>query len=333
MKLFVRSATLREVIRDQDRFPTRLRQLICEAVADIDAEELEGLLAKHEADPGNFDGTVEANLRRLGPSLVVKANCRISDSTKFDNDIVIEADDALVCLEIEKGNTSRFEFDILKMQAFASRWKCELPGKPIFGAFVVPADNVVARHISGNARESSYRYLTRLFRLVGQIQPLHIEDILVVGYAMEMPQDEVGRNKRPKAPSGLLVQENGLLPEEALKAGLHGYPTDLIFYLRGRLAECCPTLRENFNPNARYLGYGLVGGSYDLFVYVRKNGLLIDIRLPVDRVEDLRSQGFDVRPRNNYQAKAGWLTGLFVPHDTDKRELLVALAMEAIQGE
>lgn len=340
MNLFVRSTTLRD--GDQDRFPTRFRQLLCDAVAGIGAEELEGLLAKHEADPGNFDAKVEANLRELDPSLAVKANCRISDSTKFDNDIVIEADDALVCLEIEKGNMSRFEFDILKMQAFASRWKRELPGKLIFGAFVVPADNVVARHISGNTRESSYRYLTRLFRLVGQIQPLHIEDILVVGYAMEMPQDEISRNKRkdssgrkkrPKAASELLVQEEGLLPEEALKTGLHGYPTDLIFYLRGRLAECCPTLREKFNPNGPYLGYGLVGGSYDLFVYVQKNDLLIDIRLPADRAEDLRSQGFDVRPRNNYQARAGWLTGVFVPHDTDNRELLVALALEAMQGE
>jgi len=342
MNLFVRSTTLREVIGDQARFPTRLRQLICDAVAGIDTEELEGLLAKHEADPGNFDGTIEANLRRLAPSLVIKANCRISDRTKFDNDIVIEADDALVCLEIEKGNTSRFEFDILKMQAFASRWQRELPGKPIFGAFVVRSDNVVARHISGNARESSYRYLTRLFRLVGQIQPTHIEDILVVGYAMEMPQDEAGRNKRkdssgrkkrPKAAGELLIQEKGLLPEEALKAGLHGYPTDLIFYLRSRLAECCPTLRENFNPNTRYLSYGLDGGSYDLFVYVQKKDIVIDIRLPADRAEDLRGQGFDVRPRNNYQGRAGWLTGLFVPHDTDMRKLLVALALEAMQEE
>ena len=78
MNLFVRSVTLREVIGDEGRFPTRLRQPICDAVAGIGAEELAGLLAKHEADPGNFDGMVEANLRRLNSSLAVKANCRIS---------------------------------------------------------------------------------------------------------------------------------------------------------------------------------------------------------------------------------------------------------------
>ena len=342
MDLFVRSRTLCEVMDGHSRFPTRLRQLLCEAVAGIGTEELEGLSSKHETDRGNFDGKVEANLRGPDPSLVIKANCRISDSTRFDNDMVIEADDALICLEIEKGNLSRFEFDILKMQAFATRWRREPPGKPMFGAFVVRADNVVASHISGNSRESSYRYLARLFRLVGQIQPLHIEDILVVGYAMEMPQDEVGRGRDQgkvshagpaKAGSKLLVQDNGLLPEEALRGGLHGYPADLVFHLRARLMEDCPKLREKFNPNGRYLGYGLVGGSDSLYVYVQEKGLLIDVRLSADRAEDLRRQGFEVRSRNNYQAKAGWLTGLFVPHDTDKRQLLIALALEAMQEE
>ena len=341
MNLFVRSATLRD--GDQGRFPARLRQLICDAVAGIDAEELEGLLAKHEADPRNFDGKVEANLRRRDSSLVVKANCRISDSTKFDNDIVIEADDALVCLEIEKGNMSRFEFDILKMQAFASCWKRELPGKPIFGAFVVRADNVVARHISGNTGESSYRYLMRLCRLVAQIDPFVLDDILIVGYSASIPDEQVTQRetgKMKKTPSNVdkknrgnvVAADAGLLPEELLWDVLKGYPRQLVDQLRKRLAAEYPKLREKINRKSKYLGYAN-GGSDAMYVYVQKKRLLIDLRLSSDMTDDVRRLGFKVKPRDSYQSKAGWLTGLIVPHDTDKLDDLARLAIEALSGQ
>ena len=270
MDLFVCSVTLREVVDEGSRFPKRLRQLLCRVVKGIGADGLADALSKNETDPDNFDARLEADLRRMAPSLSIKANCPISDRTKFNNDLVIEADDALVCLEIEKGNLARFEFDVLKMQAFASRWKHELSGKPVFGAFVVPADNIVARHISGNTGESSHRYLARLCRLIAQIQMPQLEDILVVGYTPTAPLDKKSpgrgkrageRQKRTKATDNLLVQQNGLLPEEILRDGLRGYPTDLIFRFRRQLADACPKLREKFNRNSRYLGYGIVGGS------------------------------------------------------------------------
>ncbi len=342
MGLFIRSTTLREVTGKPDRFPGRVREVLRQALENIEPSELTELLAKHESDRGNFDGTVEANLRHLAPSLAITANHRISDQTKFDNDLILETDEALVCLEIEKGNTSRFEFDILKMQAFSSNRKPVSRGKPVFGAFVVPADNIVARHISGNARESSFRYLTRLCRLVGQIQPLHVEDILIVGYAMTaQPEDKRQkeglvkgtRSDRTKATSNVLVQDKGLLPEEVVRGALHAYPIDLLLDLRKRLAKGCPDLREKLNRSSRYLGYGLVGSSDDLYVYVQKKGLVIDVRLPADRADELRRLGFKVRPRDNYQAKAGWLTGLSVLNDTDKRKELAALLLEALQEE
>ena len=340
MDLYVSSVTLREVIGESCCFPQELRDLLCGAVGGITAEELAGLLSKHEADRSNFDGRLETSLRELNPALRIKANCRISERTKFDNDIIIEADDALICLEVEKGNLSRFEFDILKMQAFAAHRKDDTPEKPVFGAFIVPADNIVGRHISGNTRESSYRYLNRLCRLVGQIETLGLEDILLLGYALSEPQGRARRSrprgngaKPAKVTSELLVQREGLLPEEALRDALRGYPTGLILHLRGCLAKACPGLREKLNPNSRYLGYGLLDGSDDLYVYVQKRGLVIDIRLPADRAGDLRRLGFRVRPRDNYQAKAGWLTGLRVPHDTGKRQDVVALAVEALRAE
>jgi hypothetical protein len=342
MSLSVRSETLREVVGERSRFPGDLRELLCRAVEAIGAEELPELLSRHEADPANFDGKVEANLRAIAPLLAIKANCQVSGQAKFNNDLVIGADDAMVCLEIEKGSLSRFEFDILKMQAFASSRGPAEANKPVFGAFLVPDDNLVARHISGNSRESSYRYLARLCRLVAQIRPLHLEDILIVGYAMSAPQDvgehraTRGKGTQPehtRPPSDVLVCEAGLLPEEVIEDRFRGYPTGLVLHLRRRLAEACPKLREKLNPNSRYLGYGLAGGSDDVYIYVRKKDVIIDARLPAERADELRGQGLTVRPRDNYQAKTGWLTGLSVPHDTDHREMIVALLLEALQRE
>ena len=340
MNLSVRTVTLLEANGEPGRFPKRLRQLLHSVVEGIDAEAMPDLLSKREADQGSFDGKVEAVLRELDPLLTIKANCPISDRTKFNNDLVIDADEALVCVEIEKGYLSRFEFDILKMQAFASSRKLQHPEKPVFGAFIAPDDNIVARHISGNSRESSFRYLTRLCRLVAQVQPLHVEDILIVGYSMTSPTDDDAQDKRrkkcglgnpPKAPGNLALQEKGLLPDDRLESGLRGSAVDLVVDLRSRLAAACPKLREKLNTSSRYLAYGLTDGSDALYVYVQKRGILIDIRVPADRADELRRRGFDLRPRDNYQAKAGWLTGIFVPHDTDKLSEVVSLALEALQ--
>lgn len=87
--------------------------------------------------------------------------------------------------------------------------------------------------------------------------------------------------------------------------------------------------REKINRRSRYLGYAN-RGSDAMYVYVRKNDVLIDIRLSADLAEDLKLLGFEVRPRDNYQAKSGWLTGLIVPHDTDKFAKVLKLAIEAL---
>lgn len=339
MNLFVRTVTLLEANGEPSPFPKRLRQLLCSVVEGIDAEAMPDLLSKRETDRDNFDGKIEAGLRELDPLLAITANCPISDRTKFNNDLVIDADEALVCVEIEKGYLSRFEFDILKMQAFACSRQLQHPGKPVFGAFVVPDDNVVARHISGNSGESSFRYLTRLCHLVVQVRPLHVEDILIVGYSRthqvddDHPQEKRDPAKPPKGRGLLMGQDSGLLTEDQVASGLRGDAGTLVAALRSRLAAACPKLREKLNPNSRYLAYGLAGGKDALYVYVQKKGVLIDMRVSADRADELRRQGFDLRPRNNYQAKAGWLTGLFVPHDTSRIDEVVLLAVEALQEE
>ena len=331
MKLFVSAVALREIVGEEARLPSRLRSLVARAIEQITVEELGSLLAKHETDADNLDGRIEANLRRLDPTLKIEANCRISARTNFNSDLVIESEDGIVCLEIEKGDTSRFELDILKMMVFACRQSASEEGRPVYGAFIVPSDNVVARHISGNARESSFQYLTRLFRLVGELDPSPLADILVMGYGATKPvvKARTGRRGKP-APRGEGVTES---PSVGLiKSALGNRPSGTVLRLRELLMEACSDLREKLNPNGPYLGYAVGDQSNAIYVYVRKSGLLIDLRIPKERAEAVRAKGFEVRERDNYQSKAGWLTGLRVPHDTGRLDEVVQLALEALRG-
>ncbi|MFH1732552.1 MAG: hypothetical protein ABIF82_13005 [Planctomycetota bacterium] len=337
MNLNVRSKTLREIAGEQSRLPDHLRSLLCHAVEAISVDDMAELMDRHESDSANFDGVVEANIRKLDVNALVGANQRISDANRFNNDLVLTTNECCVCVEIEKGYMSRFEFDILKMQAFAARCRREQPEVAVYGAFVVPLDNIVASHISGNSRESSYAYLQRLCRLVVEIDSLLLDDILIVGYGTSLPVDKPepkrtsGKRKPSKRGSTIISAEAGLLAEAVLEDGLRGYPLDTVFELRRLLAAKCAGICEKFNSNSRYLGYANSSDSDALYVYVQKKKLVIDIRVSVDVQEELEGRGFEVRPRDNYQAKAGWLTGLIVPHGLEELDTVVDLAMEALK--
>jgi len=130
----------------------------------------------------------------------------------------------------------------------------------------------------------------------------------------------------------VIAISKGLLPEEIVRGAFRGDIVHLAKALRTRLANDFPELREKLNTNSRYLGYGLVGRSDALYVYVRRNQLLLDIRVPVEHADQLHSRGFEVKPRNNFQGQSGWLTGLIVPNDFNRLDTIVALASEALAG-
>lgn len=333
MNLFINSTTLREVVDDDSQFPEKIRRALCSAVEAISVQDMDELLSRHESDSTNFDGRIEENLREAGGLSTITRDYRIIPDRKFNHDLVIEEDDTFVCVEIEKSYLARFELDLLKMQAFSSNRKKTKNGPSrIFGVFIVPIDNVVASHISGNSRESSYQYLVRICGLVARIRPFDLEDILIVGYGVKEPEAKptIQGESRPMKQQQVL-KADGLLSDEDL-GSLQGYPSDLWRYLRRQMASKRPSLREKLNPRSRYLGYSS-GRSDTIYIYVQKQRLLMDLRLSADRADEIRAQGFEVIPRNNHQGRNGWLTGLRVPHDTDKRNEIVELLLEALQAE
>lgn len=332
MNLSTVSTGLYEIVRGESRFPASLRDIICEAVGQIRVDELDDLLSKHEADSTNFDARIESNLRALLGEANITANCRMNPSTRFNCDLVIETTEAVVCVEIEKGNLARFELDILKMLSFGFHQRGKFAGKSVFGCFIVPADNIVARHISGNSRESSFKYVTRFFRLVAEVGPMFLNDILLIGYsASEPPQEEPTRIKttpRPPSKEDSIVREPS---DDLLSTELQGYDAlkSLMELLR-QLKASVPELRVKYNRRGKYLGFAAGKESDAAYVHIQKRGLVVDVRVSVERGEDLKRQGFRITPRNSYQGRAGWLTGVRVPTDTRELAPILEVVKEAL---
>lgn len=281
------------------------------------------LLGKHETSADNFDRTLESHIRSIDPLLHVERNRLISSSTRFNNDLFIYTGAECVAIEIEKGTMSRFEFDILKMQVFASLEKKRRPDVQASAAFLVPMDNIVARHIAGNARESSYGYLGRLFRLLCQLPMPDLDDILVVGYEAS---DSPPATKRAKT-----VQGEKPIMETPMLEVLKRFPAEPLATIRKNLAAAFPKLREKLNPKMRYLGYANGEKSDAAYIYLQRERLVMDIRISADLADEVKQRGFQIRPRNNYQGRAGWLTGVIVPHDVKFAQSAVELLMEALK--
>lgn len=169
--------------------------------------------------------------------------------------------------------------------------------------------------------------------MIAQIQPFPLEDILLIGYRLKGPKSKLKptlkRGKTMGKRSSEVVHAEGLLSEKQL-AGLADYPPEAWKYIRERLASKFPTLREKFNPGRPYLGYA-TGRSDAAYVYVQKERLLIDLRISADRADEIIAAGFEVKPRDNFQGKQGWLTGLYVPHDSKRLDEVVDLLVEALE--
>jgi hypothetical protein len=335
--LFVNSITFCENTGNKSTFPESIREMICRSVQQIPIEDMETLLGKHEADASNFDRRIESNLRTAIPSnFEIQTNHRVAKVTQYNSDIVIDIPSVSICIEIEKGYLSRFELDILKMQVHASSLVEKDNRTKVYGAFIVPADNVVASHITGNSRESFFKYLTRLSRLVANIRPPLLQDILIVGYSttpLEM-KVKTAKERKPKrakesGDQSLVNGGTGLVDVDQIRRTFKSYPLELALRLRDSLISAFPKLQEKLKP--RYLGYANGDRSDAVYIYLQKKRMVLDIRVSSEEAENLRQQGIEIESRNNWQGRAGWLTGVFVPYDTDKLDIIIELVSSALK--
>ena len=121
---------------------------------------------------------------------------------------------------------------------------------------------------------------------------------------------------RTRTGSEIVEARSGLLPDACWRPATGSDPTELVCSVRQELAEMIPLLREKFNFDRRYFGYHLPGDKDRAYIYLQKKKLVIDLCASTDLASHLRRLGFDVRPKSNFEAKIGWLTGWRVPYST-----------------
>lgn len=160
----------------------------------------------------------------------------------------------------------------------------------------------------------------------------HFASVMVNHGGDNMGEKERGRLKpMAKARKTKLMKVAGLIADEDL-SWLADYPRELIDRIRAGLAAGCQGLMEKSNPRRRYLGYAKGVASDAAYIYFQKKGLVIDVRVDADRIDEVSALGIEVRPRENYQWQAGWLTGVRVPYEADLSGAVVGLILEALGG-
>ena len=188
--------------------------------------------------------------------------------------------------------------------------------------------------------------MSKIGTFVAQITPPLIEDILIVGYSVSDLKKSVELTKKPKSASARRVvhrdtttinsyivnSDEGAKGLTDIKQKLIIYPLEFVLALRNRLASEFPNLYEKVNYKSPYLGYSNGNQSDALYVYLQKKKMVIDMRVSKEEAENLRENGVTVKPRNNFQGRAGWLTGVSVPYDSDKLDVIVELAKLALKA-
>lgn len=130
----------------------------------------------------------------------------------------------------------------------------------------------------------------------------------------------------------VIYAENGLLADNAWKSKLRRYPTSLVCSIRAALADRVPGVTEKFNSNSRYFGYRIETDKDRAYIYVQKKKLVVDLCISPNFTKKLRHMGFKVKFRNNFQGRAGWLTGWQVPQSTLNLEPVVKYLCKAFEG-
>jgi hypothetical protein len=149
----------------------------------------------------------------------------------------------------------------------------------------------------------------------------------------------VKENKMWEVKDDVIIETTriGLLKDKYWRYLLKDYPIELLCAIRNGLKKSSPLLAEKFNPTTPgllYFGYKVRNrdaakndfskrsyGPDKAYIYIQKKNLRIDLDIRkldiVSKFEQkLVKAGYEVRPSNNYQGRAGWLTGWYVPQST-----------------
>ena len=137
--------------------------------------------------------------------------------------------------------------------------------------------------------------------------------------------------KRTWAGNEIIETDIGLLPDKIWKSQLRNYPTDLLTFIRKALLEKVPDLVEKFNPTSLYFAYRVRNSKGRAKICVQKKILIIDLYINRNFTKELKQAGFEVKHRNNFQGRAGWLTGWRIPQSTQNLKPVLKWLCKALK--
>jgi len=139
------------------------------------------------------------------------------------------------------------------------------------------------------------------------------------------------KGQRGKIGLYVIRAKKGLLNKRFWHRTLQSYPTSLIALIREMLPKKISGLTEKFNTNSRYFGYWQGTEKDKAYIYVQKKNLRIDLYISRKYERDLQNDGFQIKHVDNFQGRAGWITGWLVPHSKKDVKLVVKWLCKAFE--
>ncbi|OGP82087.1 MAG: hypothetical protein A2Y95_04895 [Deltaproteobacteria bacterium RBG_13_65_10] len=331
--------TMREKVNLEPSFPADLRACLVATIDSLSLGEALAALRRREHEPDNFDGLLAGRLTaRLPTQWRLRRTERVAEGPGFKNDFSLLAAGGAVSVEIEKKERGRFDLDLMKMLAFATRHH----PVPAFGVLVVSSSRILPSDVAGNHRETAFDYLKRTLALLWRSHRGNLEDVLVIGYdegegtELRLPEIPPSSGDRPTSTGPDIVKgTQGLGLDEI--ARMVGGPLGEVFRRSPALSEirrvvlhgrAVVTEKLNRGP-VKYLGYRARGKDH-AYVYVQNAQLVVDVDVPrtEENLRALSGAGIVVATRRNRQWKAGWLTGIRLPHQAPPEQ--ASLVADAI---
>ena len=122
-----------------------------------------------------------------------------------------------------------------------------------------------------------------------------------------------------------------LLDDCFFQPELQGYSMKVLDTIRKGLAKAIAELSEKFNTGSLYFGYNIGADEDSAYIYVQKKNLVIDLHIDPSYVSLLEKEGYIIKPRDNFQGQAGWLTGWQVPQSTTDTDRVIKWLCKAFE--
>ena len=147
---------------------------------------------------------------------------------------------------------------------------------------------------------------------------------------------EIKMSKKPRRSENIISANDGLLEDKVWEKYLKDPEIDYICSLRKSLDnKKIHGLTEAFNKKLRYFSYWTGTDKDRAYIYVQKKGLRIDLCIKnkkKNEKEIRKIEDFKVKFVNNFQGRAGWLTGWYAKYSTKNINLVIEYLSKAIEG-